>query len=75
MPSTQQHPQAAQGEDVQAIRSTTEALGQAIQKIGASVYETPAGAGAGPAEGENTGGPASGNPEGEVIDAEFEDVK
>jgi molecular chaperone DnaK len=29
----------AQGEDVAAIKSTTEALGQAIQKIGASVYQ------------------------------------
>ena len=30
---------AAQGEDVAAIKSATEALGQAIQKIGASVYQ------------------------------------
>jgi molecular chaperone DnaK len=29
----------AQGEDVPAIKSATEALGQAIQKIGASVYQ------------------------------------
>ena len=29
----------AQGEDVAAIKSATEALGQAIQKIGASVYQ------------------------------------
>ncbi len=37
---------AAQGEDVAAIKSATEALGQAIQKIGAAVYqgaETPPG--------------------------------
>jgi len=37
---------AAQGEDVPAIKSATEALGQAIQKIGAAVYqgsETPPG--------------------------------
>jgi molecular chaperone DnaK len=65
--------QAAQGEDIQAIRSTTEALGQAIQKIGASVYEAPAGAEAGPAEGENTSGPASGDAEGEVIDGEVKE--
>jgi molecular chaperone DnaK len=30
---------ATQGEDVAAIKSATEALGQAIQKIGASVYQ------------------------------------
>ena len=30
---------AAQGEDVEKIKAATEALGQAIQKIGASVYE------------------------------------
>src|SRR5512145_2545302 len=30
---------AVEGEDVAAIKSATEALGQAIQKIGASVYE------------------------------------
>jgi len=32
---------AAQGEDVDAIKSATEALGQVIQKIGASVYQGP----------------------------------
>ncbi|MEW6031230.1 MAG: molecular chaperone DnaK [Chloroflexota bacterium] len=32
---------AAEGEDVAAIRSVTEALGQVIQKIGASVYQQP----------------------------------
>ncbi|HEX9330394.1 MAG TPA: molecular chaperone DnaK [Anaerolineales bacterium] len=31
----------AEGEDVAAIKSATEALGQAIQKIGASVYQQP----------------------------------
>jgi molecular chaperone DnaK len=39
----------AQGEDVAAIKSATEALGQSIQKIGASVYQgqnTPGGDGA-----------------------------
>ena len=30
---------AAEGEDVEVMKSTTEALGQLIQKIGASVYE------------------------------------
>ena len=31
----------AQGEDVETIKAATEALGQAIQKIGASVYQEP----------------------------------
>jgi molecular chaperone DnaK len=31
----------AQGEDVAAIKSVTEALGQVIQKIGAAVYQQP----------------------------------
>jgi molecular chaperone DnaK len=32
---------AAQGENVEAIKSATDALGQVIQKIGASVYQQP----------------------------------
>jgi molecular chaperone DnaK len=32
---------AAEGEDVAAIKSATEALGQSIQKIGAAVYQEP----------------------------------
>jgi len=40
---------AAQGEDVEKIKSATEALGQAIQKIGASVYEQGQSAGDGEA--------------------------
>jgi molecular chaperone DnaK len=32
---------AAQGEDVARIKSTTEALGQVVQKIGAAVYQQP----------------------------------
>ena len=40
----------AQGEDVAAIKSATEALGQAIQKIGASVYQQPNAAGGGTGE-------------------------
>jgi molecular chaperone DnaK len=38
---------AAQGEDVDKIKSATEALGLAIQKIGAAVYEQGGAAGAG----------------------------
>jgi molecular chaperone DnaK len=32
---------AAEGEDVPAIKSATEALSEAVQKIGAAVYEQP----------------------------------
>ncbi|PWB73393.1 MAG: molecular chaperone DnaK [Anaerolineales bacterium] len=57
----------AEGEDVAAIRSATEALGQVIQKIGASVYEQnppPAGGEAGPSSSEE--GP-------EVVDGEVKE--
>lgn len=40
---------AAEGEDVSAIKSATDALGQVIQKIGASVYEQNQAAGGGEA--------------------------
>jgi molecular chaperone DnaK len=58
--------QAAQGEDVAAIKSATEALGQVIQKIGASVYQggaTPPGGEAGPS---NAGDP-------DVVDGEVKE--
>jgi len=38
----------AEGEDVAAIKSATEALGQVIQKIGAAVYQQPNVGGSGP---------------------------
>ncbi len=46
---------AAEGEDASAIKAATDALGQVIQKIGASVYENPAAGGgeAGPSSSEN----------------------
>ncbi|MBV6403011.1 MAG: Chaperone protein DnaK [Anaerolineales bacterium] len=55
---------AAEGEDVSAIKSSTDALGQVIQKIGASIYEQNQAAG-----GEEAGSTSSENPdvvEGEV---------
>jgi len=54
---------AAEGTDVDAIKSTTDILGEAVQKIGASVYEQ------NPPAGE---GEANSNPEGEpdVVDGE-----
>jgi molecular chaperone DnaK len=48
----------AQGDDVGAIRSATEALGQVIQKIGASVYQQgQAGSGEAGPSGESEAGP------------------
>jgi molecular chaperone DnaK len=59
---------AAQGEDVEKIKSATEALGQVIQKIGASVYEQGQAAG---------GGEAGSNPDPdagpEVVDGEVKE--
>jgi len=58
---------SAQGEDVDAIKSATEALGQVIQKIGASVYqgpEVPPSGEAGPSS--NTGDP-------DVVDGEVKE--
>ncbi|MBC7878238.1 MAG: molecular chaperone DnaK [Anaerolineales bacterium] len=63
---------AAQGEDVEKIKAATEALGLAIQKIGASVYEqaqpTAEGEAAegGPSSNANDGGP-------EVVDGEVKE--
>ncbi len=61
---------AAQGEDLEKIKSVTEALGLAIQKIGASVYEQEQAAGSGEAaEGssnENEAGP-------DVVDGEVKE--
>jgi len=65
---------AVEGEDVEAMKAVTEKLGEAIQKIGASVYESQE-VGNGTAEGEDPqsgeAGPTSGeSDEGEVIDGE-----
>ncbi|MCZ2123300.1 MAG: molecular chaperone DnaK [Anaerolineales bacterium] len=60
---------AAQSEDVEKIKSATEALGQAIQKIGASVYEQNPAAGQPEAGSSSNASNANENPdvvEGEV---------
>jgi len=62
---------AAQGDDVSAIRSATEALGQAIQKIGAAAYQTPPTDEAGASQTE--AGSSSGGNEGDVIDGEVKE--
>jgi molecular chaperone DnaK len=65
---------AAQGEDVDKIKSATEALGLAIQKIGAAVYEQGGAAGAGDA-GEQQPDPSAGQPEAgpDVVDGEVKE--
>jgi molecular chaperone DnaK len=56
----------AEGEDIAAIKAATDVLGQAIQKIGASVYEqNPAAGGA-----EAAGGSSNNNDGPEVVDGE-----
>jgi molecular chaperone DnaK len=61
---------AAQGEDVEKIKSATEALGQAIQKIGASVYEQGQAAGSGEAGSDPEPDPNAGP---EVVDGEVKE--
>jgi molecular chaperone DnaK len=57
----------AAGEDVSAIKAATEVLGEAIQKIGASVYQQ----NQAPAEGE--AGPSSSDEGPEVVDGEVKE--
>jgi molecular chaperone DnaK len=63
----------AQGDDVAAIKSATEALGQVIQKIGASVYEQPqAGGGASDSSGQSgQSGQSESGPD--VVDGEVKE--
>ncbi|GAB4503329.1 MAG: molecular chaperone DnaK [Anaerolineales bacterium] len=58
---------AAEGEDVAAMKTATEALGEAIQKIGVSVYESQ---GMGSDASQAGASPSSGENEGDVIDGE-----
>jgi molecular chaperone DnaK len=58
---------AAEGEDVDAIKAVTETLGQAIQKIGASVYQQgPAAGGEAGPSGQSDAGP-------DVVDSEVKE--
>jgi molecular chaperone DnaK len=54
----------AEGEDVAAIKSATEALGQSIQKIGAAVYQEPSAAASGADDASGSG--TNPNPEPEA---------
>lgn len=58
--------EAAQGEDVEKIKAAVEALGQTIQKIGASVYEQGQAAGSGEAGSSSDAGP-------DVVDGEVKE--
>ncbi|MFZ5909891.1 MAG: molecular chaperone DnaK [Chloroflexota bacterium] len=67
---------AVEGEDVAVMKTTTEKLGEAIQKIGASVYESQeVGNGRSGAEAPHSGGagPSSGENDGDVIDGEVKE--
>jgi len=61
---------AAEDEDVAAMKSATETLGEAIQKIGASVYEQNPPTGAGPASSDGEAGSSSNEDGPEVVDGE-----
>ncbi len=64
---------AIEGEDVEAIRSATNALTQAAMKIGEAVYTAKGGA-AGMDEGAEGAGNAKQDGD-DVVDADFEEVK
>ncbi len=68
---------AMEGEDVAAIRSAMEALTRSQHAVAQALYQTSAQAGGGTGQAQETpgDGPAAGaKKEGEVIDAEYEDV-
>ncbi len=71
--------EALKGEDLDAIRSKTDALMQAFQRIGQAMYSQqqaaaggPAGAGSGPGDAAGTGG-GDGSAEGDVVEGEIVD--
>ncbi|HEX8991575.1 MAG TPA: molecular chaperone DnaK, partial [Anaerolineales bacterium] len=62
----------AQGDDIPAIKSATEVLGEAIQKIGAAAYQQPEPQPDAPAGGPGQSGPSS-NPGPDVVDGEVKE--
>jgi molecular chaperone DnaK len=65
---------AAEGEDVAAIKSATEALGQVIQKIGAAVYQEPNVSGNGASDSNASGTNPNPEPEGpDVVEGEVKE--
>ncbi len=69
--------QAIKDNDVDRMRSTSQELATAMQKIGEAVYKQAQGAGAGAQSATGTDGPKSGKPgggDGDVVDADFKEV-
>jgi molecular chaperone DnaK len=67
--------QAIKDNNVERMRSTSQELATAMQKIGEAVYRQAQGAGAGAQSATGTDGPKSGKPgDGDVVDADFKEV-
>ena len=67
--------QAIKDNDVERMRSTSEELARAMQKIGEAVYRQAQGAPAGAQSATGTEGPGSGkSDQGDVVDADFKEV-
>jgi molecular chaperone DnaK len=67
---------AVESDDVERIKSRTEALAQAAMKLGEAMYQAQQGAQGGAAGGTTAGGAGAGSAGGEdVVDADFEEVK
>jgi molecular chaperone DnaK len=67
--------QAIKDNDVERMRSTSQELATAMQKIGEAVYRQAQGAGAGAQSATGTEGPQSGKSgDGDVVDADFKEV-
>ena len=67
--------QAIKDNHVERMRSTSQELATAMQKIGEAVYRQAQGAGAGAQSATGTEGPGSGKPaDGDVVDADFKEV-
>jgi molecular chaperone DnaK len=67
--------QAIKDNDVDRMRSTSQELATAMQKIGEAVYRQAQGAGAGAQSATGTEGPQSGKSgDGDVVDADFKEV-
>jgi len=66
--------QAIKDNDVERMRSTSQELATAMQKIGEAVYRQAQGAGAGAQAGTGTDGKPGKSGDGDVVDADFKEV-
>jgi molecular chaperone DnaK len=66
--------QAIKDNDVERMRSTSQELATAMQKIGEAVYRQAQGAGAGAQQGTGTDGKPGKSGDGDVVDADFKEV-